>query len=140
MIIDEIKKDNMQAMKDKNANARAVYSVVMNKYMLMNINLKTQGKDMTDVEMIAIIQKTIKELGEEAENYLKVGKKDEYDNIMGQREMLNKYLPKMMSEQEIVDIIATLDDNSMPFVMKYFKANYEGKVDMGMVNKVLRGM
>ena len=34
MIIDEIKKDNVQAMKDKNTLARAIYGVVMNKVLL----------------------------------------------------------------------------------------------------------
>ena len=33
MIIDEIKKDNVQAMKDKNAIARTIYGVVVNKFM-----------------------------------------------------------------------------------------------------------
>ena len=37
MIIDEIKKDNVQAMKDKNIVARTIYGVVINKFMLVNI-------------------------------------------------------------------------------------------------------
>ena len=40
MLIDEIKKDNVQAMKDKNALARAIYGVVMNKVLLAQIELK----------------------------------------------------------------------------------------------------
>ena len=44
----------------------------------------------------------------------------------------------MLSEQEIRDIVAKLEDKSMPSIMKHFKANYAGKVDMGLVNKVAR--
>ena len=40
MIIDEIKKANMQAMKDRNVQARAIYGVVMNKAMLNKIEKK----------------------------------------------------------------------------------------------------
>ena len=44
-----------------------------------------------------------------------------------------------LSEDEIKDIIASMEDKSMPSVMKHFKANYAGKVDMSLVNKIARG-
>ena len=139
MIIDEIKKDNIQAMKDKNALARAIYGVVMNKVMLLNIEFKKDGKEMQDSDVVQILQKTIKELTEERENYLKAGNTLEAENIATQKALIEKYLPQMLSEQEIRDIVATLEDKSMPSIMKHFKANYAGKVDMGLVNKVARG-
>ena len=138
MIIDEIKKDNVQAMKDKNTLARAIYGVVMNKVLLANIEAKKDGKELSDVEVVQILQKTIKELTEEKENYVKAGNMVEAENIEKQKEILNKYLPQMMSEEEIKNIIATLEDKSIPSVMKHFKANYAGKVDMGLVNKIAR--
>ena len=138
MIIDEIKKDNVQAMKDKNTLARAIYGVVMNKVLLANIEAKKDGKELSDVEVVQILQKTIKELTEEKENYVKAGNMVEAENIEKQKEILNKYLPQMMSEEEIKNIIATLEDKSIPSVMKHFKANYAGKVDMSVVNKIAR--
>ena len=71
MIIDEIKKAKINAMKEKNETKKNAYDVVINKYMLQNIELKAQGKQFTDTEMVSILQKTIKELTEEAENYKK---------------------------------------------------------------------
>ena len=50
MLIDEIKKDNLQAMKDKNTLARAIYGVVMNKVLLFSIEAKKDGKEVTDVD------------------------------------------------------------------------------------------
>ena len=64
MIIDEIKKDNVQAMKDKNTLARAIYGVVMNKVLLANIEAKKDGKELSDTDVVQILQKTIKELTE----------------------------------------------------------------------------
>ena len=139
MIIDEIKKDNIQAMKDKNALARAIYGVVMNKVLLAGIEAKKDGKELTDIDVVQILQKTIKELTEEKENYVKVGNMAEAENIEKQKEILSRYLPQMMSEEEIKNIIAGLEDKSMPNIMKHFKANYAGKVDMGVVNKLARG-
>ena len=139
MIIDEIKKDNIQAMKDKNALARAIYGVVMNKVLLAGIEAKKDGKELSDVEVVQILQKTIKELTEEKENYIKAGNTAEAENIEKQKEILNKYLPQMMSEDEVKAIIANMEDKSIPSVMKHFKANYAGQVDMSLVNKIARG-
>lgn len=139
MIIDEIKKDNVQAMKDKNVVARTIFGVVTNKHLLQSIEKRKAGGEMTDADMVAILQKTIKELTEEAENYAKVGNTAQVEEVNAQKAILEKYLPQMMSEDEIRHIIANMEDKSMPSIMKHFKANYAGKVDMQLVNKIARG-
>lgn len=138
MIIDQIKKDNVQAIKDKNSIARTIYGVVINKYMLQNIEKRKMGQELTDADMVAILQKTIKELSEETENYSKVGNLTQVEEINSQKAILEKYLPQMMSEDEIRQVINGLEDKTMPGIMKYFKANYAGKVDMQLVNKIAR--
>ena len=140
MIIDEIKKDNVQAMKDKNTLARAIYGVVMNKVLLASIEAKKDGKELNDTDVVQILQKTIKELTEEKENYIKAGNMVEAENIETQKTIISKYLPQMLSEEEIKNIIAGLEDKSIPSVMRHFKAEYAGKVDMGIVNKIARSL
>lgn len=140
MLIDEIKKDNVQAMKDKNTLARAIYGVVMNKVLLHGIECKKDGKEQTDTDVVQILQKTIKELTEEKENYIKAGNETEANNIEIQKDILAKYLPQMLSEDEIKNIIASMEDKSIPSIMKHFKAEYAGKVDMGLVNRVARSL
>lgn len=139
MIVDEIKKDNVQALKNRDTVARAIYGVVLNKIMLFNIECREAGKEMQDADTVQILQKTIKELLDEQANYKKVNHETEAENCGKQIELLKKYLPQMLSEEEIKNIIAGLDDKSLPAVMKHFKANYAGKVDMGLVNKIARG-
>ena len=138
MIIDEINKDNVQAMKDHDALARAIYGVVKNKVLLFSIEAKKNGKDVLDSDVVQILQKTIKELNEEKENYLKAGNNQEAENIEKQKSLIEKYLPKMLTEQEIKDIISKMEDKSIPSIMKKFKAEYAGAVDMGLVNKIAR--
>ena len=138
MIIDEIKKANMQAMKDRNVQARAIYGVVMNKAMLNKIEKKEKGLEQTDADLVQILQKTIKELDEEKENYIKAGNSEQAQNIEMQKNLISVYLPKMLSEDEIRSVIGALEDKSIPSIMKHFKANFNGKVDMGTVNKIAR--
>ena len=44
------------------------------------------GKELGDIEVVQILQKTIKELTEEKENYIKAGNAIEAENIEKQKE------------------------------------------------------
>lgn len=138
MLIDEIKKANVEAMKARDNTAKGIYSIIMNKYMLLSIEKKQKGEETTDVDLITIISKTLKELTEEKESYLKVNNLEKVNAIAHQEELISKYLPKMLTEEEIRKEISTLDDKSLPNVMKHFKTNFQGKVDMGLVSKIAR--
>lgn len=139
MLIDELQKANIEALKGGDKTARAILSVIISKYKANAIELKASGKEAGDADMVKIITKTIKELDEEKEGYAKVGRTDEVAAINTQKALIEKYLPKLMSEEEIRKVIASLEDKSMPSVMKHFKMNYDGKVDMSLVSKIARG-
>ena len=139
MLIDELSKANIEALKARDQVARAIYSVILSKYKALYIELRSQGKEAADQDMVKLISKTIKELDEEKEAYEKANRSEEVQNIKTQKALIEKYLPKLMSEEEIRNIISTLDEKSIPSVMKHFKANYDGQVDMSLVSKIARG-
>ena len=138
MLINELEKENIEALKTKNKTARAVLSVVINKYRVNAIELKAQGKEATDNDLVRVINKVIKELEEEKTGYEKLGRVEDAKAIDEQKAVIEKYLPKLMSEDEIRKIISSLEDKSMPSIMKHFKMNYDGKVDMSLVSKIAR--
>lgn len=140
MLYEEIKKANIQAMKDKDAVARSFYSVFLNKIKVREIDKRAVGQELVDGDIVNILQKTIKELEEERANYEKVGNSEEVNKITTQMSIAEKYLPKMMSEEEIKAEILALADRSIPSVMKHFKANFNGKCDMKKVQEVLKGL
>lgn len=139
MLINELEQANIGALKAHDQVTRAVLSVVINRYRMNAIELKAQGKEATDADLVKIITKVIKELDEEKEGNIKTGRVEAAKAIDQQKAVIEKYLPKMMSEDEIREVIAKLEDKSMPSVMKYFKANYDGQVDMSLVSKIARG-
>ena len=49
-------------------------------------------------------------------------------------------IAQVTDEEEIKEIISGLEDKSVPAVMKHFKANYAGKVDMRLVGTVLKSL
>lgn len=138
MIIEEIKKANIAALKARDNASRTAYSIVINKYKLAEIEKKAAGQEITDVDMVGILQKTIKELDEEQLNYQKANRQDTVAELEIQKNALKIFLPQMMGAQEIKDIILSLPDKSIGAVMKHFKLNYAGKCDMRTVQDVLK--
>lgn len=138
MLIQELEAANVAALKARDQVSRAVLSVVINRYRMQAIELKASGKEIGDAELTKIIVKVIKELDEEKEGNLKTGRLEEAKNIDLQKAVIEKYLPKMLSEEKIREIIASLEDKAMPSVMKHFKANYDGQVDMSVVSRIAR--
>ncbi|MBQ8726352.1 MAG: GatB/YqeY domain-containing protein [Clostridia bacterium] len=138
MNIDDFKKVKIEAMKAKDKDAVTALNAVINKLMLAGIEKKAVGETLSDEDVTKILQKTVNELIEEREAFVKAGREDTVASLNRQIETVKGYLPKLLSEDEIRAIIATLDDKSVPSVMKHFKANYAGKVDMKLVNETLR--
>ncbi len=138
MLIDEIKKGNIEAMKAHDSNARAALSIVMSRYTALQTS--GSGKEVGDADVVRIIQKLTKELEEEKAGYLKANRPESAAAIDAQAATIAKYLPKMLGEEEIKSIIAGLEDKSIPSVMKHFKTNYDGQVDMGLVSRLARGL
>ena len=138
MLLQDIKKANLEALKNKEANARAIYSVLINKCMLLEINKREKGEELVDADVVSLIQKTLKELEDEISNFEKVNNISKVESLKEQMEYIKVFLPSMLSEDEIKSIIEKLEDKSIPGVMKHFKTNYAGKCDMSMVSKLAK--
>ena len=140
MIIDEIKKAKLLAMKEHDEAKKTAYSLAVNKYMLAQIELKAQGKEFADADMVQILQKLLKELAEEKEFYVKANRADGIKDLDAQIAALTEFLPKMMSKDEIRAEMEKLEDKSIGSVMKHFKTNFAGKCDMRDVQEVLKSL
>ena len=138
MRIEDFKKVKIEAMKAHDKDAVAALNVVINKLMLAGIEKKAANEELTDADVTKILQKTENELLEEREGFVKAGRDETVASLDKQIETVKKYLPAMLSAEEIKKIIESLDDKTVPSVMKHFKANYAGKVDMKLVGEVLK--
>ncbi len=138
MLYQQLKEANINALKTHNTVQRSVLSVVLNKIKLAEIDKRTQNAELTDADVVAVLQKSIKELTEEKEAFQKAGRAENVATLSEQMEFLNGFLPQMMSAEEIKAEILSLTDKSVPSVMKHFKANFAGKCDMREVQAVLK--
>lgn len=138
MTLEEFKKVKIEAMKARNSAAVSAYNAIISKLML----LKTEkvGTELTEQDSINVVKKVEKELIEEKEGYLKGGREESAKEIDLQLEVVKQYLPKLLSQEEIKQEILKLEDKSIPSVMKHFKINFAGKVDMKLVQETLKSI
>ena len=140
MIINELQKANIEAMKAHDSNKRSILSVVLTRVKLLEVELRSKGQELDDAKVLEIIQKVLKELADEKEGYIKTNNLERAKLIDEQAEVIKAYLPKQLSEEEILAEINKLEDKSIPSIMKHFKTNFAGKVDMSLVNRIARGL
>lgn len=134
----DLKKAKMNALKTHDENAQNVLGIIISAYQKMQIDKQGKGQQMTDADMVSVLNKTLKELSDEKEMYEENGRKEQADADAKQIEIVKSYLPKMMSEDEIREVIEKLADHSIKAIMTEFKTNYAGKADMGLVSKIAR--
>ena len=136
MLIDELKKAQMEALKTKDTLKRSVLQIVTGKVKLAEIEKRTKNESLTDDDVLLVINKVIKELDEEILAFKNANRLEKVEELTKQKQILEAYLPAKLTEEEIKEIINSLEDKSMPNIMKHFKLNYLGKCDMKLVNKL----
>ena len=138
MTLEFFKKQKVEAMKSHDKDAVSALNVIITKIMNLSIEKRAQGAEVTEADISGLLQKAEKELVEEREGFIKAGRDENVQSLTKQIEVIKKYLPKLLSKEEIVAIIAGLEDKSMPSVMKHFKQNYQGKADMRLVQEIAK--
>lgn len=136
MTLEQFKKEKIEAMKQKDREKVSALNVIITKVMALTIEKRAVNLEVTEADIDTLLQKAEKELTEEREGFIKAGREENVNSLTAQIEIIKKYLPKMLTEDEIREIISGLEDKSMPSVMKHFKQNYQGKVDMRMVSVI----
>ena len=138
MTLENFKKEKIEAMKQKDKDAVSALNVIITKTMALTIEKRSVGEEVTEADIGTLLQKAEKELCEEREGFIKAGREENVISLTNQIEVIKKYLPKLLSEEEIKAIIEGLEDKTLPSVMKHFKANYQGKADMRLVNTIAK--
>lgn len=138
MIFEELQKENIKTMKEHDKVAHEIIALVFGKCKNEAIDGAYPDRKLPDAQTLKIIQKTIKELEEEKTAFKKANREEKVLELARQKSILEAYLPKQLSEEEIRNIISSLSDKTIPSVMKHFKANYAGQVDNSLVSKMAK--
>ena len=122
-----------EAMKAKDAVALSANRAIKGEILLFK-TAEGGAKEVTDGDILKMIQKLVKQRKEAAEQFVAGGRKDLADNELAEAAALENYLPKQLSPDEvkakIQEIIAQVGASSIRDM---------GKV-MGVANKALAGL
>lgn len=137
-----IQNDLVSAMKTKDsvrlASVRAIKTAIT-----MAKTSPGAPQELTDGDIQKIIQKLVKQRKDSADQYSAAGRPELADNELAEMAIMEEYLPKQMTEDEIRKVIMGLMVRSdiqynMGLVMKYFKENYSGQYDGKMVSIIAK--
>ena len=96
----------------------------------------------TDAEILKIINKLVKQGRDAADQYKAAGRADLYDEEMGQVVVLEGYLPKQMSDDEIaveVDkVMSETGSTNMGVLMKELNTRLAGRADGKTISRILK--
>ena len=137
----ELRKANMQAMKDHDTVKKGVLSLVISSIALAE---KEDGKTLTREEELIFIQKELKQTRESLTE-TPADRTDLIEETKKKIEILESYLPRQLTEEEIKTAIESIltekglepVKKSQGVVMKEIMAKYKGQTDGKTVNKVL---
>ena len=138
MTLEQFKKEKVEAMKNHDKDTVSALNVIITKIMSLTIEKRATNEIVSEADIDTLLKKAEKELIEEKEGFEKAGRLENVASLTKQIEVVKKYLPEMLSEDKVREIISGLEDKSIPSVMKYFKLNYQGKVDMKMVSIIAK--
>ena len=138
-----------QLTEDMKTAMRAKDQVSLSTIRLINAAIKQfevdERTEADDAKVISILTKMVKQRKDSAKIYTEAGRQDLADKVNAEIEILNRYLPQMMSAEEIKTVVeAAIAETGasgmadMGKVMGVLKTRLAGKADMGEVNKVLK--
>ena len=138
---ERINNDLKNAMKSSDKSSLSVLRMLKSALQLEKINKK---HELSDEEMIAVIKKQVKLRKDSVSEFKKYGKLDKVEDLEKEIELLSKYLPEEMNEEEINKIIDEVFDALKPAsvkdmggVMKELTSKMVN-ADMSLVSKLVR--
>ena len=145
MLYDRISKDMISAMKEKDKETLSTLRLLKSAIDLYLINNKMDRHETTDEVVIEVVSKQVKTHKESIEEFKKGNRQDLVDGLNKEIELLSKYLPEQLTEEEIRNEIDKVFDKVKPTSIKDMGAIkkeltpiFKGKADMKLVNTIVK--
>ena len=147
-IKDQLTEDMKQAMKDREAGKLRLTVIRMVRANIKNVEINDK-KELNDEEVLAVLMKEVKMRQDSLTEFEKAGRSELAEQAKAEIEILQKYLPEPLSDDElramVAEAIAETGDEGpkaigklMPAVMAKAKGRADGKRINQMVRELLQ--
>ena len=138
--------DLKQAMKNKEQDRLRVLRSIKSKLLEREINERKEGEaTLSDEQATEVLMKAAKQRKESIEQFEEGGRNDLADSDRKELEIIESYLPEMLSEEEVRDIardkieeLGAEDMSDMGQVMGALMQELKGKAEGSLVSKVVK--
>ena len=138
----QILEDLKAAMKAQDKMKLAVIRMVKSAMQMEELNKK---RELTDDEVIDVISKQIKTRKDSIKEFEKGSREDLIEATSKEIDILTAYLPKQLTDEEVMEIIEKVfaeikpeSGKDMGKIMKAVTPLVKGKADMGKVSSIIR--
>jgi uncharacterized protein YqeY len=116
---------------------------------LLSSDIKNKGindrKELSDEDVLNIIRKSIKSRKDSIEQFTKGGREDLASQEKSEVELLEKYMPEQMGQQQIEEIVKRVlsemdasESSNFGIVMKKVMVEINGQADGGVVSEIVK--
>ncbi|WP_078545558.1 GatB/YqeY domain-containing protein [Litchfieldia alkalitelluris] len=140
-LLERLNHDMKQAMKNKEKDRLSVIRMV--KASIQNEGIKL-GQELTDDQELTVLTRELKQRKDSLQEFNSAGREDLVNKIQSEIEILEVYMPKQLSEDEVVEIVKeTISEVNastkadMGKVMSAIMPKVKGKADGSLVNKIV---
>ena len=145
MLYETISNDMKEAMKAHDKDSLNTIRLLKSAIDLYLVNNKMDRNTCSDEVVIDVVSKQVKTHKESIEEFKKGNRQDLVDGLLKEIELLSKYLPEQLSEEEVrkeidkaFDKIKPTSMKDMGALMKVLTPVLKGKADMSQVNAIIR--
>jgi len=148
MIVDTLKEDLKTAMKSKDAVRLRTIRSLRSAIMAKEIDLRSDGQgSISEEAAMEVLQKQAKQRRDSIAQYIAAGREDLRKTEEEELKVIESYLPKQLSEEEIIaavqDMIQATGASGMKDmgrVMGQAMSQLKGKADGSIVQKAARSL
>ena len=144
-LIDKIDEKYKTSIKEKDSNSINTLRLIKSAIKDKQISLRGKQDNLTDIEILSILQTLIKQRKDSIEAFDKANREDLILKEKAEIAVIEIFLPKQKSDSEIESIIdKIIKENSfstikdMGKIMSVIKSDYQGEVDMVLVGKIAK--
>lgn len=145
MLYETISNDMKEAMKAHDKDSLNTIRLLKSAIDMYLVNNKLDRNTCSDEIVVDVVSKQVKTHKESIEEFKKGNRQDLVDKLLKEIELLSKYLPKQLTEEEInteidkvFDKVKPTSIKDMSLIMKELTPMFKGKADMKTVNEIVR--
>ncbi len=148
MLREDLQKTLKESMLNKDTSTVSAVRLIIAGMKEKDVEARGKGQaQASDAELLSMMQGMIKQRNDSIKMYVEGNRQDLADKELSEIKVIEKFLPKQMSEAEIESVLKSIISETgaasmrdMGKVMGELKAKYAGQLDMAKASSMIKSL